>query len=410
VIGQETTMPTDVLDWPAQQRPVAPRAISSSQSIHVDWRDASLEDRWEALLATRRDASVCATYTWARRWAETVGRRTRICISEERIGENCVALTPLASCVEHPWSGRWLRFLGETAVTGDHLDLLAAPARDASAAGLLADLLQKRTGGAEGAILVGINADSPIIPVLVDRARASGFLAKILPCGIAPYLDLPRTSAEFAAGLSKKMRAHIRRGWRQHSQCAGAELRLIRDPADVPHLLSEFFALHEQRWAMKGQCGHYVDDARREFLTGFCLDAARRGWLRGTMLATSAGVQGAHLAFHYRGQAAYYQMGWRPDGPLESPGVLLIDASIRQAIDEGLDRYDFLRGDEAYKRHWTRQSKALSCVQIAVSSRARAWVHARDFLRSCRGLAQRIASRRSTERAKPEREASDSCR
>ena len=35
-----------------------------------------------------------------------------------------------------------------------------------------------------------------------------------------------------------------------------------------------------------------------------------------------------------------------------SPGVLMVERYVRRALERGLARMDFLRGDEAYKYEW----------------------------------------------------------
>ncbi len=35
-----------------------------------------------------------------------------------------------------------------------------------------------------------------------------------------------------------------------------------------------------------------------------------------------------------------------------SPGVLMVERYVRRALERGLSRMDFLRGDEAYKYEW----------------------------------------------------------
>jgi CelD/BcsL family acetyltransferase involved in cellulose biosynthesis len=48
----------------------------------------------------------------------------------------------------------------------------------------------------------------------------------------------------------------------------------------------------------------------------------------------------------------YYNAGIDPDAFDLSPGVLLVYAYIRQALERGISRFDFLRGDEPYKYEW----------------------------------------------------------
>jgi CelD/BcsL family acetyltransferase involved in cellulose biosynthesis len=93
-------------------------------------------------------------------------------------------------------------------------------------------------------------------------------------------------------------------------------------------------------------------------------------------------IQAVLICFHHKDTASYYQMGWAPDCPIESPGVILLSHSIEQAIAEGLRRYDFLRGDEAYKFRWTNTWTEQTTLLIGCSLSARAAITA-DRLKDC---------------------------
>ena len=51
----------------------------------------------------------------------------------------------------------------------------------------------------------------------------------------------------------------------------------------------------------------------------------------------------------------YYQAGFDPNNGSISPGTFLVAHTIRKAIEEGSKHFDFMRGDEPYKRRWKPQ-------------------------------------------------------
>ena len=189
-----------------------------------------------------------------------------------------------------------------------------------------------------------------------------------------PYLPLPRTFEEYLASRSANMRYHIHRRQKGFAKAAGAELRIVCDADEGKQVLSDFFDLHQRRWRRDGMPGNFQDPAMQEFLRLFCGVAARQGWLRCYVLRAAGQTQGILIAFHWHGTANYYQLGWNPAGPVKSAGVILMAASIKQAIDEGLARYDFLRGDEAYKAKWTAQASEQTTLVIGCRMPARATI------------------------------------
>ncbi|MFX9097154.1 GNAT family N-acetyltransferase, partial [Acinetobacter baumannii] len=59
------------------------------------------------------------------------------------------------------------------------------------------------------------------------------------------------------------------------------------------------------------------------------------------------------MRLHHR--SYFYQMGFNPEFGSISPGNLLLSFAIRTAIEDGSKEFDFLRGDEPYKRRWQAQ-------------------------------------------------------
>ena len=48
----------------------------------------------------------------------------------------------------------------------------------------------------------------------------------------------------------------------------------------------------------------------------------------------------------------YYNAGVDPDARDLSPGVVMVERYVRRALERGITRMDFLRGDEPYKYEW----------------------------------------------------------
>jgi CelD/BcsL family acetyltransferase involved in cellulose biosynthesis len=69
---------------------------------------------------------------------------------------------------------------------------------------------------------------------------------------------------------------------------------------------------------------------------------------------------GAIYAMAFNQTAYFYQLGFDPRKARISPGTLLVASTIRMSIDEGLMRFDFMRGDESYKRRWKPQHELLN--------------------------------------------------
>jgi CelD/BcsL family acetyltransferase involved in cellulose biosynthesis len=80
-----------------------------------------------------------------------------------------------------------------------------------------------------------------------------------------------------------------------------------------------------------------------------------RGWLWLSILRLEGEPIGAIYAMALGETCYFYQAGFDPSKGSISPGTLLVAATIRRAIEEGKTKFDFLRGDEPYKRRWKPQ-------------------------------------------------------
>jgi CelD/BcsL family acetyltransferase involved in cellulose biosynthesis len=128
--------------------------------------------------------------------------------------------------------------------------------------------------------------------------------------------------------------------------------------------------------------------------------ASERDWLRCYLLEAGNQPQAALLAFHWRHTASFYQMGWNPDGGVQSPGVVLLAHSIEQAIREGLTTYDFLRGEEAYKWKWTTRFVEQTTLVVGRRMPARAVILAERFKNSVKHAIQHAFGPEKWERLK----------
>lgn len=338
-----------------------------------------LVHRWQ-VLADRCGCALFSTPGWCRTWIETVGRDVRPVIVEVRDGDRTVAILPIG--IHRRRGCRWCEMLGGARVGGDHLDLICRPAAAGQVTGAILDYLATAPRRFDGWHLANITNRSVFAACLLERcARNRDPWIEHNRLQL-PYVPLPASLDAYVRSLSSNMRYHIRRRWRQADQ-AGAGVRMVRDPVEVGSFLDTFLVLHAARWRSMNKPGAFTDPDKRRFLVEWCHAAALRGWLRGYLLQIEEQAVGALIAFHHRDRACFYQMGWRPNRWVHSPGVVLLTASIRQAIGEQLAVYDFLQGDEHYKSRWTRSAAHQRTVVIGQSLSAKVVVMAMRLKQAC---------------------------
>lgn len=176
------------------------------------------------------------------------------------------------------------------------------------------------------------------------------FAEHCIPDARAVRLRLPRSWDEYSRMLSAKMRSNLKRGHRDLAS-AGGHIRLL-SPSEVEEGMRTLFALHSSRWRRRGLPGSFASRAARRFHLDWARQAADRGWLRLYTLEASGRKIAMLYGVQYGRTFSYYQAGFDVAYRRLSPGALLVGQAIRDAIDDGCEWFDFLRGEERYKSRW----------------------------------------------------------
>lgn len=159
---------------------------------------------------------------------------------------------------------------------------------------------------------------------------------------VTAVLHLPATYSEYLQMVGKKERHEIRRKARRfHRGLGEATIQTQHTPGWG---FEEFVRLHRLASGAKGQFMDEQTEALFRRLAGL------PGW-RVDLLADQQG-KAAACVFGYSDAEGYYlyNSSFDPAYSALSPGVVLLSSMIEQAVSEGLTRFDFLKGDETYKR------------------------------------------------------------
>jgi CelD/BcsL family acetyltransferase involved in cellulose biosynthesis len=156
--------------------------------------------------------------------------------------------------------------------------------------------------------------------------------------------------------LGKSLRGDCRRALNQ----LNLERVSVKDQAEAFSLL---VAAHQKRWNRRGMPGSFAGHAMR-FHARYLQLAGDQVRLYRARTPTGEWVGGLYT-LHYKRISAYYQAGIVPSGAGSvSPGTGLIRYALEDAIREGDSTFDFLRGDEPYKRRWKPTHQRMNVRQM----------------------------------------------
>jgi len=243
----------------------------------------------------------------------------------------------------------------------DCLDFIVAPGREHDFFTVLLDDLSTRDINLLE--LRPLRPDSTVLTHLVGIARDRGYEVSAEVLDVSPELDLPPTWEEYLAMLSKKQRHEVRRKLRRVGEAGEVTYRVIDDNRDLPDATETFLALFRRGRADKAA---FMNAGRESFFRSLMKAMAQGRLLRLGFLELDGLTVAGVMCFDYNNTVYLYNSCYDPQyGPL-SAGLISKILSIRDSIERGRGRFDFLRGAEDYKYRLGGREIPLHVCRIAL--------------------------------------------
>lgn len=301
----------------------------------------ALAPEWEALWRRVPNASPFSAPAWLLPWWRHFGTGApRVAI--QRTAGRLSGVLPLYR-LDEPGIRKLLPI---GAGTTDHLDALLEPGVAVGPL-LQAALNQARLDGVDACDLIEVPPGS----MLHDIAPV-GWRVHWATGQSCPVLTLPATVAGLADIVPGNTLRKVRMNRNRAARAGGFTIETA-GPVTVQSLLSELVRLHQARWTVQGEPGAFADPT----VLAFQRDAAPALLQAGALRLQALRVGGVVAAACYTllagpGRILFYLSGFDAVHAFVSPGTLLLASMIEQAITEGRQEANFLRGNEAYKYAW----------------------------------------------------------
>ncbi|MDP2815942.1 MAG: GNAT family N-acetyltransferase [Rectinemataceae bacterium] len=345
---------------------------------HTGAEFEALKKSWNSLLERSHSRSVFLTWEWQYTWWCHLGQDVGLSLVIVRsVTGELVGIAPFCVTKSGILPVHVLSFMGTTYVSSEYLDIISHPEYEKEVAMAVAQVFLDDKGSWDLVVRTDLNDSSVTLRYLKDLLQSPKILIEQSLCQSCPYLSLPTSSDMFRAGLGSETRASLKRRTKKLGQL-GAVVESIKSVDEVPAQLHTLFSLHEKRWRLRGLRGNF----REESVRRFHLDVARLflgcGWLGLYTLQTNDNTIACLYGFNYARKYYYFQAGFDPSWANHSPGFVLMGRCIEDAIAQGLDEFDYLRGMEPYKRRWTKTQRQTWCLTIIPEDRTRGRLHYRS--------------------------------
>ncbi len=316
--------------------------ISSTASDAYTVREESFESLSSYPLTLAQPLAMNCPFVlpaWMKVWWETFGAGQECCLLGVRDRESLIGVAPLKV------RGAEASFIGAPEVC-DYLDFITAPGRGPEFFRLLIRELRRRSVSILE--LAPVRADSSVMKELIPQAKRMGGEALLERENVSYELTLPATWEDYLGRLKGTERHEIRRKLKRLNEAGRTEFRTVNNSRqELGHAIDTFLRLFESNRPDKAD---FLTSQRASFFRAVAEAMAEAGLLKLSILELDARPAAAVMCFHDPTTVYLYNNGYDNRFRSLSVGMLSKVLSIREALQEGKKRFDFLKGPEAYKR------------------------------------------------------------
>jgi CelD/BcsL family acetyltransferase involved in cellulose biosynthesis len=327
---------------------------------------------WDELAAAA--TNIFGTPEFAATWWDHFGRGEPRIVACRRSDDGALAaLWPLY----RRWAGplRLVRAMGHGC--GDELSLVCRPEDRTGAVDALGRLIGQRRLDADLVVLdhVGVEGEAAVDAWhhpsrRLDATGWNGVEHRVLHAEPSPVLVAGAGGwEELLASRSRNFRQQVRGRERRLQRQHEVELRLTAGSDELGPDLAQLVHLHGMRFD-EAESNTFTPD-RRRFHHDWAEVCRQRGWLRLWTLSADGAPVAAWYGFRFAAVESFYQSGRDPAWESASVGFVLLAATIRAALDDGMRQYRFLRGSEGYKGRFATGADSVATVAVPVTSRGR---------------------------------------
>ncbi len=312
---------------------------------------AKFKDNWNHLLEQSVSQVPFLTYDYLRTWWQTKGggewpEDSELVLIAAFEGDELIGIAPLfrANNLEGIPA---LMFVGAIEVS-DFLDFIVEPENLPDFLYELICFLNENENIPDWQVLdlYNILEASPTLDAIEKEASKCGAQftkTRLLP---SPFIPLPGDFEKYLAGIDKKQRHEIRRKLRNAAQSpAVPELYFVEDSDQLEPEMDAFIAMMAQDPSKQS----FLTEPMKQHLQNTARIAFENGWLQLAFYTLNGQKAAANLSFNYNNRLWLYNSAWDSAFREYSPGWLLLAELIRWANDNGIEEFDFMRGNEDYK-------------------------------------------------------------
>ncbi len=300
-----------------------------------------LKSTWDSVYIADPHAEIFLSWAWLRGWFETTPNAWLVLAVQSDNSSSYVAFFALAKSVIQKYGFSLLqRLLMGGYPIADYTGFVCLPEHEEQAIKALADYIQQHL---QWDIFQISEVLDPRFDLFLQQFPVSKFNVQQIGSMSCPYLPLPSSWEQYLQDfLSSKTRKNLKYCLQRLEKMD--EIRLTHVGADnLEEQINTLLELWHSRWRLPG---HFVKGYHSIFRRCF---ENNNLWLSVLWHSETPIAALAALVDHHKRTFSFCITGYNDEFAKLSPGRFILGYSIRYAIENKFQIYDFLRGDEEYK-------------------------------------------------------------
>lgn len=314
-------------------------------SLNSYWADFKQDLNWNTLFVLP---------SWSEVWWQIFGSDLQLYLRAVRQGEKIIGIAPLLV------KGEIASIIGGTDVC-DYLDFIVTPGMEDDFFNVLLNDLEQQ--GIRQLNVKPVRPDSTVLTNLVPIARQRKYEVFCCEEGVSVELDLPTTWDDYLAKLTKKQRHEVKRKLRRLWEADNVEYRCVKVNQEVGDFINTFLKLFSLSREDKA---NFMTAQMESFFRLLAETMAKIGLLRVGILEINKLPTAIIMGFDYNNMMYLYNSAYNPEYSYLSVGLLSKVLCIKDSIQRGTKKWDFLKGAEPYKYHIGGKEIPLYACQINI--------------------------------------------
>ena len=302
--------------------------LCNFSDLHNDWRDIYVQASGRLLFSSP---------SWSETWWQHFGKTGDLYLGAVKENGTTIGIAPLRI------QNSIAYFIGSNDVC-DFLDFIILPGHEKPFFHTLINHFKQL--GISTLDLSPLLPGSTVMLFMEEMARNQGLAVTSQHEDVTVYVDLPSQLELYLSSLSSKQRHELLRKERRLNEEGDINFTITGKPdKQQTDAFMRFF-----RDSREDKKAFLTVDMERFFQSLFEISASE-GMLRLGLLELNSQPVAITLCFDHRGEVYLYNSGYDPNYRWLSVGLLSKYYCIKDSIEKGKRRFDFLKGPEKYKYH-----------------------------------------------------------